>query len=70
MKLNNDRLYSHILRRLNAINKPQKYLTNKLGIARSTMWRLGCGKDITLGTFFKLVEWLDKDLDYYVIKKR
>ena len=70
MRLDNDKLHRDILRRLNAIDKPQRYLTDKLGVSRSTMWRISIGCPITIETFFKLVEWLDKGLDYYVIKKR
>lgn len=67
MKLNTSKMHRDILRRLNTIKKPQRYLYEKLGVARSTFWRLGQGKEITVDTFLKLAEWLDKDINEYII---
>lgn len=66
MRLNTKRMHGDILRRLSSIDKPQKYLTSKLGISRATFWRLGQGKEITVSTFLTLVKWLDKDANYYI----
>ena len=71
MRLRTDKMHKDILKRLNSINKPQRYLTEKLGVARSTMWRLGQGKDITVSTFLILAEWLDdgiQDINKYIKK--
>lgn len=66
MQLNTKKMHKDILKRLNAINKPQRYLTDKLGVARSTFWRLGLGRDVTVNTFLKLVQWLDEDVNRYI----
>ena len=68
IKVNNAKLHKDILKRLNAINKPQRHLPETLGVRRSTLYRISIGRNITLETFFKLVEWLDKDLEEYVLK--
>lgn len=66
--LDNKALHRDLLRRLNELKKPQAYLCERLKIARSTFWRISQNKDITLTTFFKLMEWLDEDLNTYVKK--
>jgi len=67
--LDTKKMHRDILRRLNGIDKPQKYLTEKLGISRSTFWRLSNNHEMKVNTFLKLVEWLDKDINYYIITK-
>tara|TARA_R110000823_G_scaffold278258_1_gene396695 strand:+ start:2208 stop:2414 length:207 start_codon:yes stop_codon:yes gene_type:complete len=68
VRINSKKMHRHILIRLNSIKKPQRHLTEKLGIGRSTFWRLSKDKDITTNTFLKLVEWLDKGFEEYIIK--
>lgn len=64
--LDNRRMHTEVLRRLNAINKPQIYLCRRLNIGRSTLWRLGNGDCITVETFLKIVSWLDEDVSKYI----
>lgn len=59
-------MHRDILIRLNSINKPQRYLTEKLGISRTTLWRLNLEKDITVETFLKLVQWLERSPERYI----
>ena len=66
LELDTKLMHSDILKRLNAIKKPQKYLTDKLGISRATFWRLSTGNDITMQTFLKLVTWLEKEPTRYI----
>jgi predicted DNA-binding transcriptional regulator AlpA len=68
VRINSKKMHRDILIRLNSIKKPQKHLTTKLGIARSTFWRLSKDKEITTNTFLKLVEWLDKGFEEYITK--
>lgn len=63
------KMHSDIIRRLNSINKPQHYLTKKLGIGRSTFWRLSKQHELKVNTFLKLVNWLDKDINEYIKTK-
>jgi len=70
MYLDTKKIHFDILKRLNSIDKPQRYLADKLIISRATFWRLSQGKEITTSTFFKLIEWLDKDLNYYIKQNR
>lgn len=62
-------MHLDILKRLNSINKPQKYLTKKLGISRATFWRLSQGHELKMNTFLKLVEWLEMPLERYINHK-
>jgi len=66
MSLDTKKIHFDILKRLNSINKPQRHLTEKIGISRATFWRLSKGHDITTSTFFILVEWLEKDINRYI----
>lgn len=69
LKIDTIRLHSDILTRLDRLEKPQKYLVEKLGISRSVFFRLSKGHEMTLDTFLKLVNWIDKDINDYIIKK-
>lgn len=66
LSLNNSKLHREIIKRLNAIKKPQAYLTKRLQISRSTLWRIDQGKTIELQTFLKLVSWLGEDVNNYL----
>jgi predicted DNA-binding transcriptional regulator AlpA len=68
MTLDTQKMHSDILRRLNSINKPQRYLTQKLGVSRATFWRLSKGQELKVNTFLKLVEWLEHDVNRYLKK--
>jgi len=70
MILDTKLMHSDILKRLNEIKKPQRYLTEKLKISRATFWRLSQRKDITVNTFLILAQWLDKDLNRYIKKSK
>lgn len=63
-------MHKDILKRLNLIKKPQKHLTEKLNISRSTFWRLQNGKDITMKTFLILVFWLENEPTRYFLNKK
>lgn len=69
MKLDTVKMHRDILRRLNSINKPQKYLTEKLGVSRATFHRLSKGHEMKVNTFLKLVEWMEKDVNEYLVRK-
>ena len=66
IELDTKLMHSDILKRLNAIKKPQRYITDKLGISRSTFWRLSTGQDITMETFLTLITWLEKEPNRYI----
>jgi plasmid maintenance system antidote protein VapI len=60
------KMHTDILRRLNSIKKPQRYLTEKLGVHRSTLYRISQGNDITTKTFLTLIKWLDYPAERYL----
>ena len=65
------KMHSDILKRLNKINKSQRHLKEtSIGVERSTLYRLSQNKHITMETFLILVEWLDKDANYYIKKDK
>ena len=66
LELDTKLMHSDILKRLNAIKKPQRYITDKLWISRSTFWRLSTGQDITMETFLTLINWLEKEPNRYI----
>lgn len=66
MKFDKERMHRDILRRLNKIGKSQEYLADKLGMGRSTIWRLSKNKEISTDNFLKIVEWLDEPIMKYI----
>jgi transcriptional regulator with XRE-family HTH domain len=66
ISLNTARIHRAILKKLNELDKPQAYLNERIGISRATLWRLSQNKDITMETYFKLIQWLDVDFDEYI----
>ena len=70
LELDTKLMHKDILKRLNAIKKPQQHLTKKINVARSTFWRISQNKDITMNTFLKLVHWLEHDPSRYIKKRK
>ena len=64
--LDTEALHSDILSRLNKLGKPQKYLTEKIGISRSLLFRLSKGSKIDFESFLKITAWMDKDMNIYL----
>ena len=65
------KLHTDILKRLNEIEKPQRYLEKRINLSRATLSRL-LKKDSTINfeTFFKLIDWLSEEPETYIkIKK-
>lgn len=56
-----------MVKRLNSINKSQDFISKKLGMGRSTFWRLNNGKEISTTNFFKIITWLDNGIEKYII---
>lgn len=70
MILDTKKMHFDILKRLNSIKKPQRYLTEKLGVSRATFWRLSQGHEMKVNTFLKLVEWMEGDINDYLIEEK
>ena len=66
MILKTQLIHTDILKRLNEIKKPQRYITEKLNISRSTMFRMSQNKDITMNTFLTLLNWLNYEPNRYI----
>lgn len=65
------KLHTDILKRLNEIEKPQRYLEKRINISRATIYRL-LKKDANLdfSTFFKLIDWLSEEPETYIKLKK
>ena len=59
-------IHSDILKRLNAIKKPQRHITEKLGISRAIFWRMSKGMPVTMETFLTLLNWLENEPNRYI----
>ena len=68
MMLDNNLLHTDILKKLNRLKKPQRHLPKTIKIERSTIYRIGIGKPITMKTFLILLDWLNKDANRYIKK--
>ncbi len=70
-RLDYEKLHRHILIKLKAIKKPQRYLSEKQGFSRDTVKRLSKGNEIRMITFFKMVDWLEAEPeDYFIFRRR
>lgn len=67
MKLDYDRLRKDIIRSGYKDMKSQKEICKELGINRNTLWRFSTGKGTTVETLLKVLEHLNKPLEYYLI---
>lgn len=65
-QLDTKKLHTDILKKLNEINKPQRYLPNKIGVSRMVLWRIQNNGEITMKTFLRLLDWLDKEPGRYI----
>jgi transcriptional regulator with XRE-family HTH domain len=70
MKLDNEKLHRHIIRKLKLSSMSQRQLALEIDVSRSTMYRLLKNRPLTLVAFLRLVEWLDEEVNTYVIKRR
>ena len=66
LELDTKLMHSDILKRLNAIKKPQRKKKKKLGISRAIFWRISKGMPVTMETFLTLINWLEKEPNRYV----
>ena len=69
--LDRTKLHTDILKRLNEIEKPQRYLEKRINLSRATLSRL-LKKDSTINfeTFFKLIDWLSEEPETYIKLKK
>lgn len=65
------KLHTNILKRLNQLEKPQRYLETRINLSRSTLHRL-LKEDANLDfvTFFKLINWLGEEPKKYIKFKK
>lgn len=68
MTLDTKQMHRDIIKKLNKDMLPQRHLTEQLGIGRATFWRLSKGHELKVNTFLKLLTWLDRDINIYLIK--
>lgn len=66
-----DLVFNFLGRRLNQLEKPQRYLEKRINISRATIYRL-LKKDANLdfSTFFKLIDWLSEEPETYIKLKK
>lgn len=69
MTLNNDKLHTDILIKLHNTSKTKGWLCEKLGFSYGVLDGLPKGVDTYTGNTLKIVEWLDSDINDYIIKK-
>ena len=69
--IDRNKLHKDILKRLNELEKPQRYLEKRINLSRATLYRL-LKKDANLDftTFFKLIDWLSEEPDTYIKFKK
>lgn len=67
MEINYKRIYRDIIIKLSKENKSQVILSKELQMGRSTIWRLSKNKEISTSNFFKIIEWLGKGIEHYLI---
>jgi len=66
----NEKLHADVLRRLAQKNRSQQKLADLKVISRATLHRLQKGKPIQLATLFKIIDWLETDINLYIKQKQ
>lgn len=69
--IDRNKLHTDILKRLNQLGKPQRYLEKRINLSRATLYRLlkeDANLDFT--TFFKLIDWLSEEPETYIKLKK
>lgn len=66
LELDTKLIHSDILKKLNAMNKSQRYFIEKFNFSKSFFWRLSKGKDISMKTFLTVLNWIEKDPSRYI----
>lgn len=66
--INTELIHKKIIVRLKQINKPQRFLPEKLKINRSTLFRMSKRKEITIDTFLKITNWLHEDPNKFIFR--
>lgn len=69
ISLDGKSMHRAILKKLNELDKPQAFLNERIGISRSTILRISKKNEMTMETYFKIIQWLDVDLTEYIIIK-
>lgn len=59
------KLYYDICIKLNELNQSQRFITEKLGISRTILFRLNKNKEIKLDSLLTLLTWLEEPVDNY-----
>ena len=67
MKLDTENLRKDLIRSTHPNQETQKQLCDKIGIARSTFWRLKGGHELTVSTLLKIIKHLEKPINNYII---
>lgn len=70
MKLNNQKIYLDCIKKINRLGISQRIASKQLGISRYIFFRLNKNKPIHIDSFLKIVDWLEGDLDDYVIRTK
>ena len=68
-KLDSKKMHFDILKKLNTIKKPQRFLTEKINVSRATLCRMSKGKKIDFDTFLILLNWLEESPEKYITEK-
>ena len=67
-ELDNERIYTNILRKLNRNHKMLKHLQEENIMSRNALFRLRNGSDMKISTILKVINWLGGDIDQYFKK--
>lgn len=71
IELNNKKLHTAILVRLNQLEMTQREFAKRLNISRAIIHRIYHYKNIDTESLFKIIYWLDEDLtDFMLIKPK
>lgn len=68
MKLNHKKLHTDILKKFNRLNLSQREGSEKIGVSRSTINRISKQHPIHLETYLRITDWLEKELEVYLIR--
>jgi hypothetical protein len=66
MKLNNLKIHTDILIKLNSLDKTQVWLSKKLNVSSMVIRNLRNNGNIRTNNLFKILTWLDNGIEKYI----
>lgn len=66
LKFDHARMHRDVIKKLNSLNKNQRWFTERTGLSRTQLQKLRQGKGMELNTFIRFCNWLENPVYDYI----